>query len=283
MWIFTCSIIYIIAYSRIILAVHSIEQVCFGLVLGFALYYFYFHINKSEEEIDNVVYVHNMGKVVKEREEGLTLLERMDVNAVRFIAMLGGMIVTYIMFYNKAMTGKYLEVIDMVRCPVKRYGVKLPAEKSFILCFSYLGVVGAYYALRLFGDVYEGKYVQRYIEYMKDKEMFMKTIHYCGGWIVYVSILWFVYRSRLFAFWFKVPCFSFICGYGLFGVIGILHVVLFGWGNDNEKPLDINTTIPNGIDDIFINISNMENSTHSSHKIKENENNDDDNENVSLI
>ena len=296
-WLFTFVLIYLVAYSRVILAVHGVDQVCFGLIIGFVMYYYYFHINNSNEEINNVVYVHNITNDThnemndnkrinnnNSNNSNESWIEKIDKHVLQFCGMFIGMVVMYFLFYNKYMHGMYLEVVKSVKCPIKRYGVKLPTEKSFVLCFNYLGVVGGFYALKMFKYIYDWKYVREYNDKMKDKTFIEKIIHYCIGWIIYLSIVWFIYKNRIFAFWFKVPCYAFICGFGLFGFIGVIHVVLFGWYDDNnDKQLDIN----NNDNDIFINIAttNTTTTTTNTNTLIQNKDNDDneDNENASLI
>ena len=297
-WLFTFVLLYLIAYSRVILAVHGIDQVCFGLIIGFVIYYYYFHINNSNEEINNVVYVHNITNETRDEHRSNnnnnnsneTWIERIDRHVLQFCGMFITMVIVYFVFYNKYMLGMYLETVKSVKCPIKRYGVKLPTEKSFVLCFNYLGVVGGFYALKMFKYIYDWKYIREYNDKMKDKTVIEKIIHYCIGWIIYLSIVWFIYKNRFFAFWFKVPCYAFICGFGLFGFIGVIHVVLFGWCDETDKQLDTanNNNNINNENDIFINIANtttINSTTINTNTLTQNKDNDDneDNENASLI
>ena len=295
-WLLTFVLLYFIAYSRVILAVPSIDQVCFGLIIGFVIYYYFFHINNSNEEINNVVYVHNITNETRDEINGNRSnnnnntdecwIERVDRHVLLFCGMFVGMVVVYFVFYNRYMLGMYLEIVKSVKCPIKRYGMKLPTEKSFVLCFNYLGVVGGFYALKMFRYIYDWKYVKEYNDKMKNKTFTEKLVHYCIGWIAYLSVVWFVYRNRFFAFWVKVPCYAFICGFGLFGFIGVIHVVLFGWNDENDKQLDTTSNL-NNHNDIFINIANttINKSNINPNTLmqqKDNENNED-NENASLI
>lgn len=127
------------------------------------------------------------------------------------------------------MTSKYLETFNGLKCPVKRYGVKLPGEKSLISSLNLFGVIGSYFGIIFLGHLKitkSSKLLNEYEETIKNKSTLEKIGHLAFISFVYIFILIFVFKSKRFSFSLKVPVYSFFAGFGLFGIIALFKQIL---------------------------------------------------------
>ena len=222
-YIFGASVlITLIAISRIVLAVHSVDQVLFGILLGISVYFYFFFIEEGNKEIDDNTYIKDFYTIQHQNKKWTKVISTYAI----FIAI---SILFYYIFYSAEMTSKYLETFNGLKCPVKRYGVKLPGEKALVASLNLFGVIGSYYGLIFLGHLKitkSSKLINEYEEKIKNKSTLEKIAHLAFISFVFIFILIFVFKSKRFSFSLKVPLYSFFAGFGLFGIIALFKQIL---------------------------------------------------------
>lgn len=222
-YIFVASIlITLIGLSRIVLAVHSVDQVLFGILLGIGVYYYFFFIEEGSKEIDDNTYIKEFYTTQHQNRNWKKVIST-------YAILIGISILFYYVFYSAQMTSKYLETFNGLKCPVKRYGVKLPGEKALVSSLNLFGVVGSYFGIIFLGHLKitkSSQLINEYEEKIKNKSTLEKIGHLAFISFVYIFILIFVFKSKRFSFSLKVPLYSFFAGFGLFGIIALFKQIL---------------------------------------------------------
>ena len=159
--------------------------------------------------------------------------------------MIGISVLCFFAFYNQEMTAKYVSTFSGLKCPVKRYGIKLPSQKALVSTMNLFCVIGSYYGVIFLGYAIINKefpLINEYDDKIRDKSRLEKIAHFVIVCFFYLFFVVFVFKSKRFAFWLKVPLYEFITGFGLFGIVTLIKIIISGELKDNDSITTVKPT-----------------------------------------
>ena len=234
----TAIMITLIAISRVVLAVHSIDQVILGVLLGAGVYYYFYHVKDSAKEKKDIDFI---------KENYIQYSEdKFKTKMILYYGiMIGISVLCFFAFYNQEMTAKYVSTFSGLKCPVKRYGIKLPSQKALVSTMNLFCVIGSYYGVIFLGYAIINKeypLINEYDDKIRDKSRLEKIAHFVIVCFFYLFFVVFVFKSKRFAFWLKVPLYAFITGFGLFGIVTLIKIIISGELKDNDSITTVKPT-----------------------------------------
>ena len=215
----------ITCFSRIILGVHSIDQVIFGSISGLILYYYFF-------------FVYTENNIKKEKN----YVQEFLIYTILFSLMLLITYFIYNIFYDDNLIYKMSELTILYFCPEL---LLHPSDKSLYLSLTLFGNVGCFYGkiiteyvLENINDIY---LLKKLPDFLKDKSNFWKNNLYIISLGIYFFTVFNFYSYDIFFFWSsewkKYIINNFLTGILLFGPITIIRTIIYENEGFEEKEL----------------------------------------------
>ena len=220
---FTVLICIITCFCRIILGVHSIDQVIFGSLCGLILYFYFF-------------FVYSEDNIKKEKN----YIKEFLICTFLFSAVLLITYLIYKVFYDETLILKMSQLTILYFCPEL---LLHPSDKSFYLCLTLFGNIGCFYGKIITEYVLDNNisYINKLSEIIKNKKNFWKNNLYIISLGIYFFIIYNFYSYDLFFFllieWKKYLINTFLTGILLFGPITILRTLIYEKEGFEEKEL----------------------------------------------
>ena len=215
----------ITCFSRIILGVHSIDQVIFGSISGLILYYYFF-------------FVYTENNIKKEKN----YVQEFLIYTILFSLMLLVTYFIYNIFYDENLIMKMSQLTILYFCPEL---LLHPSDKSLYLSLTLFGNVGCFYGkiiteyvLENINDIY---LLKKLPDFLKDKSNFWKNNLYIISLGIYFFTVFNFYSYDIFFFWSsewkKYIINTFLTGILLFGPITIIRTIIYENEGFEEKEL----------------------------------------------
>ncbi len=270
MRVFCLVMVCLICYSRILFALHSIDQVFFGLCYGFAIYFYFNHIKADEEEdyyakkmryeqlgrsedeeesnndnnnlyndinneIDLKISEENKNKKSNKKHKILTGNYFVDMTFILF-ATLAFSIITYFVFRDLEMDEKSSKVGEKYNC--QSMG-KSPSSKAFCVSlnfFGYFGTVYGYLFTKLYTDYH---YEFTYLKIIAERESLIARRFVLIFFLVaFYFLANFLFNCHL-AFYLRVVIWSSFFSFVISGPLSIIKLMIDSIEDNNFSSQDI--------------------------------------------